>query len=161
MPRPALLQAFLALAAAAALSACADARLGDPDIVKTVQMTPETAPELLGHWQGAFAPAPGEDDAVGGEVTLDVTEIDDTLLRGTMSWYRGGELWQSQKFTGAMSNAGHYMLLSTHAHIMEKGGSKMIMADILMNDGNYYSHHLTRTGVGMEHMAGEHASHNM
>jgi len=133
------------------LAGCSEnANSGPVYLTHMVHVSPEMAPKMLGVWKGPFTPM--SDRGEGGEAVLNVTEIDNTFLRGTMTWTRDGALWQEQNLTAAMAPAGHYNLMSTHAMMYRKGPETWMVADILMNDGNWYQHRLARTDVDFSMM---------
>lgn len=143
---------FCAAASALALSGCAKSFSVEPDdMTNMVHLTPETAPNLLGVWKGTFTPMYGKGE--GGEVEMNVVDVDRTLIRVVMTWTRNGEIWQQQKFTGAMSQPdGHYMLMSTHVMVHKEGSEHVIIADVLMSDGNWYRNRLSRDDVSFSEM---------
>lgn len=115
---------------------------------RMVDVTEETAPNMLGVWEGPFTPRDGKGE--GGTARMEVTEVDGTLIRGNMTWMRDGKVWHEENFTAALTITGHYMLLSTHAMVHRKGPDHFVVADILMKDGNVYLHHLSRDGVSFD-----------
>lgn len=137
----------LALAGAAALglAACGEYAPGANPVHldKEVMVTAETAPALIGVWEGPFTPRDGKGE--GGTARMEITDVDGTLIRGRMTWTRDDGVWHEEDFTAALTRTGHYMFLSTHAMVHRKGPNHYIMADVLMKDGNVYLHHLTPT----------------
>ena len=136
---------FLGSAALAALglTACGEYAPGANPVHfdHMVDVTKETAPNMLGVWEGPFTPRDGKGE--GGMARMEVTDVDGTLIRGHMTWTRGGEVWHEENFTAALTLTGHYMFLSTHVMVHRKAEEHYIMADVLMKDGNFYLHHLT------------------
>ncbi len=139
-----------ALAAALGLAACDEAAMNSNPVYieRMVDVTEETASNMIGVWEGPFTPRDGKGE--GGYARMEVTEVDGTLMRGHMTWTRDGKVWHEENFTAALTRTGHYMFLSTHVMVHRKGPEHFIVADVLMKDGNVYLHHLSRDGVSFE-----------
>ncbi|SES97028.1 hypothetical protein [Oceanicella actignis] len=147
--------AALALAALTAAAACG---APPPPPVHMVRVTPQTTHLMLGEWRGPFVPVdPG---GRGGEAVLRVTEVEGTLMRGTIEWFRDGQLWDSRPVTAALAQggAGHYNFLSSHAMMHAQGPETFIEVTTYLKDGRRYRHHLARTDIALER-AGEMGAH--
>ena len=143
---------LLLIAAAAALAGCADTRTASAPVHKEKMMivTPEETTKMLGTWRGPYTPL--NEGGTPGEAVLEVTEIDGTLMRATMTWHRDGRFWYDQDITAALAQGefGHYNFLSSHAMIHQKGPETYMLVDTYLKDGNLYRHKLGRTDIRFE-----------
>lgn len=141
-----------AAALAAALSGCAESS-GETESIyfdRMMVVTPEETSKMLGEWRGPFTPL--TKGGVPGEAVLNVTDVDGTLLRATMTWYRDGEYWYEQPITAALAQGefGHYNFLSSHAMIHERGPLTYMVVDTYLKDGQLYRIEVGRTDISFE-----------
>jgi hypothetical protein len=140
-----------AVALAAALSGCAQTGGSDPvEFDRMMIVTKEETSKMLGVWRGPCTPL--TKGGVPGEAELNVTEIDGTLMRAKMTWYRDGEYWYDQDITAALAQGefGHYNFLSSHAMVHERGPLTYMIVDTYLKDGHLYRIEVGRTDISFE-----------
>jgi hypothetical protein len=152
----------LALVLALILGACADNSAPPPapgaavrfesggGPTKEVALSGAMAAEIVGQWEGSYAPY----DPVAGKVTgppvgvtaLVIHEVEDTLARGRIVWAADdGTRIPGRGWTAALTRTGHFMFLNSHAVMMEQNGVRFFEADIILDDGRSYLHRWLNT----------------
>jgi hypothetical protein len=116
--------------------------------VREVSLVGQLEERLAGTWTGPYRPYdPARERVTGpiaGTARLEVTPRTESLAAANMVWTPiDGEPFEGS-VVGALTLTGHIMLFNAHFIAYEQDGVTFIQADMLLPDGTFYRHRLTR-----------------
>lgn len=119
---------------------------GVPEVV----LTPETAPELVGLWEGPFHRIDMASGTVAAEPSgtarLIPEATEGSLVTGRADWRFADGRTEATRWTAALTRSGHMRIMNSRSYVHQTASFRYLDLDLQLSDGLFYRHRLVFRG---------------